>query len=621
MSASRISEFDTWRPGYGGATVNIYLAGTTTPASVFTDEALSVAADNPQVLEAITIDERIYGKFAVPIYIGAAYTLDIVSLDQTGVIRIPLTTLAAEDATDALVTPTGGSAANTVGDLFARQFYAEDTAALGASATTNSATLTTAVGFPATAGGGVAYLPDDTAIPFNQLTIPSGVVLAGRGRVGSPTVLQSQIADTVITLGTGSGLRDVVVDGVAVVASSIGVYSKSAEETQFDNVLIKRLETGIQQVGGRDANWRELYIDACTNGAELLGDLDGSGGDHWRDNAWDGGKVSNCTGVGVLLSYVDKRVTNVALSNIKFEDNTGTALEVNGAQFVTLRDCNFSGNTVNLDIHDDTLTSVTDNTVISFHMIGGSIASGTVNFNGTCVDVVLERVDLSSVTFDCTNVTGNIVLVDCTEDSGVSFTGDGTRITRRYTEYGDSPASAVTTSDAVALKAWEISLQPGEKIWVEAKIIGVQRDGTDYGMYHIGRAAHRPGSQLLYDNQTGNFTVGTVLTGGTSGATARIIGDTDAGLTGTLVLKNIIGVFLDNEPLTDSATGAADCDGVLVPQNAALLGSTTSIQAAVETVAGYGADFAVSAGNVEVEVTGAAGDVIDWTVNVNTAVN
>ncbi len=69
---------------------------------------------------------------------------------------------------------------------------------------------------------------------------------------------------------------------------------------------------------------------------------------------------------------------------------------------------------------------------------------------------------------------------------------------------------------------------------------------------------------LAYDGQTGNFAVGLVVTGGTSGATAVIVADDDQGAAGTLTLRRIRGVFQNNEAITDSATGAATVDGVLI---------------------------------------------------------
>ena len=41
----RISEFDTWKPGYGGAVVSVYVAGTSTLASIYTDENLTTPPD------------------------------------------------------------------------------------------------------------------------------------------------------------------------------------------------------------------------------------------------------------------------------------------------------------------------------------------------------------------------------------------------------------------------------------------------------------------------------------------------------------------------------------------------------------------------------------------------
>jgi hypothetical protein len=62
---------------------------------------------------------------------------------------------------------------------------------------------------------------------------------------------------------------------------------------------------------------------------------------------------------------------------------------------------------------------------------------------------------------------------------------------------------------------------------------------------------------LPYDAQSGNFTVGNVVTGGTSLATALIIDDLDAGTTGMLVVTGISGTFANDEALTDGGTGAA----------------------------------------------------------------
>ncbi len=68
---------------------------------------------------------------------------------------------------------------------------------------------------------------------------------------------------------------------------------------------------------------------------------------------------------------------------------------------------------------------------------------------------------------------------------------------------------------------------------------------------------------LDYKTQTGDFTVGSIVTGGASGATATILEDSDSGTTGTLTLGNISGVFESDEAITDELTGVAVVDGVL----------------------------------------------------------
>ena len=92
--------------------------------------------------------------------------------------------------------------------------------------------------------------------------------------------------------------------------------------------------------------------------------------------------------------------------------------------------------------------------------------------------------------------------------------------------------------------------------------------GKSYGNYFfvgtggtekIGRIS----LTLAYDTQTANFTVGEKLTGGTSGATAIILDDSDSGATGTLTIGEISGVFQTGETITDSSTGSAKANGVL----------------------------------------------------------
>lgn len=88
-------------------------------------------------------------------------------------------------------------------------------------------------------------------------------------------------------------------------------------------------------------------------------------------------------------------------------------------------------------------------------------------------------------------------------------------------------------------------------------------------------------SGLAYDAGTADFTVGETVTGGTSGATATIVGILDGTTaTGTLLVQSISGgPFSDNEAITDGATGSATSDipsGVTAINSVTITGITTS---------------------------------------------
>ena len=63
--------------------------------------------------------------------------------------------------------------------------------------------------------------------------------------------------------------------------------------------------------------------------------------------------------------------------------------------------------------------------------------------------------------------------------------------------------------------------------------------------------------RLTYVSQTGNFTAALTITGATSGATATLVYDEDAGTTGRLTVKDVVGTFVTGEVVTDTSTGSA----------------------------------------------------------------
>lgn len=616
MPAFNIGLFDQWQPNYAGAVVTVYIQGTTTKASIYTDEALTVAASNPQTLDTYTdATGTTYGRWAAPIYTSQAVYLSIDAQNDTGILRPPLTTLSGQDASDAVVTTTDGSTSRPLDDRFDDVIHALDYGALGDTAATNNTTLTAAIGAAAANGGGVVLIPDGT-YEFTSLSLSTGVVLKGEGR--GVTTLQCETGAACITIaGDRAGLANLTLDGVSVVASSVGLYSKANDETVLNDVDIKRFQTGLQFKGGQRAAWRDLYINACTTGAKLHGDNDAGGGadgDVFQHNEWKGGKVATCTTTGVDLSFEDKKCWHNTLSDVGFDSNTGTALNINGARYTTLFNCWWTGNTTDLAIDDDDDTDNADlNTVIGLKINGGMISGGAVTFDNTCQDVILDGLEISDVDFTLTSVDNAILVKDSVEDSLVTISGDGTKYLRiRATNKG---ASSGVTTDATATKAWAITLNPGELVVLEAHVTGNQRNGTGKAGYHFVGTAHRPGSTIAYDNQTANFTVGDVLTGGTSGATARIIADSDSGTTGTLTIKDIVGTFENNETITDDSGGSALANGTVSNNSCALLGSVTALHT-YEDNAAWAATFVANGSEIELKVTGEASKTVDWVCDV-----
>lgn len=101
-------------------------------------------------------------------------------------------------------------------------------------------------------------------------------------------------------------------------------------------------------------------------------------------------------------------------------------------------------------------------------------------------------------------------------------------------------------------------------------------------------------STLAYDAQSANFTAGDILTGGTSAATATIVIDDDDGGTGTLTIRDIVGIFVNDETITDVSGGSATSNGVISSLGAVVLPSAGTqweiiAESANDTSAGTGA--------------------------------
>lgn len=605
MPAARIPDFDTWRPGYGAASVTVLEAGTTTPADIFSDEELTIPLDNPQTLAERILDGISYGKFTSTVYVSVPFSLDINSVDQTGVTRIPIVTLEGQDAGLAVVTVDGGSEAIALEAHLARRIDVRDfgeflaVGDVGASRATNTTTLTTAIGVAGGRGAARVFLPAGT-YQIANFTLPTGVVLEGEGKPS--TILQSNQGGVVATIGgNDAGFARLTLDGVTQVALSVGVNADNRERIVMDDVLVKRFETGIARDGGKYSQWRGCYVSDCVTGAK-----DYATDDELSSNFWQGG-IELCSTLGLDLRH-DGEACVGNRYELLFDTNTSAA-SVEGAKATVLEGCVWIGNTTNLVALDDS----TANQIIGLEIIDGSMDTGALTFTGRLENVAFRRMRLTDITVTITTPTNTILVEDCEEDSAV-ISGAATNWLRNNS--GDLGASFGLTPGSTPTKAWAITLNPGDHVILEGKVIGRQINADNRAFYHFVAACYRPGSALAYDTQTGNFTKGNTLTGATSGATATIQNDSDSGATGTLTLVDIIGDFVDNEIITDGAGGSATANGTLTTSDA-IVSSDVDLITPDETNAAWAASFVANGPEIELRVTGAASAQVEWTSKVD----
>jgi len=631
----RLEEFDVWRPGYGFASVAVLIGGTTQLASIFLDEALTQAAANPQTLIQQTTNGISYGKWPQPLYTGQPYELSINSVDRTGVVQPPIATLEGQDASEATVIPTGATVAGNLDDICARRIDVRDygtfTAANlpNASAATNTNTLVAAIGVAAAAGGGYVEIPGGT-YAFTNLSIPQGVKLRGIAR--GATVLQSTQANAVVTLtGQDAGFETLTLDGVNQTSGSIGVFAANIDFIHMHDVMVQRFSIGFQRFGGTGSHFVDLFISDCsTAGYQAHGFSDNGAGGAITNERWDGGKVELCAGIGIDLQYVDAVISGLIFSGIGFDTNTGTGAQALGGQQIKFdENCWWAGNTVDLLI-DDATGNTTEGVEIQDCSFAAAIAAipasgstaaspatqGTITLSNTLAGVAFRRCDLSDTAININTPSNNVLVEDCDEMWNISLGGSTPTAWFRRKSFLRGATAGLTTGNS-ATTAWAYTLDPGQRAYLEAKVVARSRNTADDGFWHFTVSVHRPGSILSYTVETNPFTAGNVLTGQSSGATARITGVTTSGQNGTLTLQDIDGTFVSGEIITDTGNGSAHASGTPAPQNAALVGSVTTIRSAQITDNNWAATFAVTGYQVVLNVTGDTNYNVEWQVDVD----
>lgn len=615
----RLEEFDLWRPGYGLATVSVFIAGTTQLAAIFLDQACTQPAANPQTLQQQTFYSISYGKWQQPLYTQTSYDLQINSVDRTGIVGVPLTTLEGQDASLATVIPTGGSVAGNLDDILGRhinvldygEFLAVGTE--GASAVGNTNTLNAAVNAAAAQGGGYVEIPAGT-FQFITLNLPGNVVIRGQGQ--NVSTLQSTSAGNVVVItGALAGFTHICLDGLNQVTGSAAIFSSSVDQIIFEDVLIQNFDYGVNIWGGTGHHWYELFISNCIQGVNFNG-WSNNGGSAVEFCHWQGGGIQYCTVYGILLNAVDELVDHNTFENIDFDNNTGIAVLVSGAHATVFKSCSWYGNTTDLQLEDGSpINQAGTNTVVGCECQDGSFIGtgsngGAINLADTLQNVAFRRCEFTNETITITDPDNNIIAQDCREVGGVAFAGVGTAWLQSFTTQDGFTVGL--TSGTTATPVWSMQLASGETVLLDVSTVARCRNNTDvFGVRFLALATCSP-AQLNYTELTVAFTAGNVVTGSTSGATARIV-SVNTG-SNYLQVQDIDGTFLNGEIITDSGGGSATVNGPVIPGSVTV--STTDTLLSYSSDTNWNVGVAAAAQQVAVNVTGDTDMNVEWFVNV-----
>ena len=611
----RVSEFDTWRATYGGQSVRVYLAGTTTLASLFSNPDLTGALPNPQTLMLqVGADGERYGKFSQPVYVGTPYQLLIDETETTGIERLPIYDMEDVDASLATVQSDRGSVDRALEDWLDDTIQVEaygvflTYGATGASATDNTTTLNSAIGAASAQGGGRVLLPPGT-YEFNTLSLPQGVVLQGVETGG--TVLRSTQTQAVVTIaGNRAGLADLTLDGVNLGVGSIGVVADGRTDMILRDVIVKRFATGIRTKGGTRARLYDVKVDNCTNGVDIRGDDISAVATPARDFLWRGGAVSTCTTFGLRFSYQTAGCFDALVEGVLFDTNVGAALSILGAQQTQVNGCRWTGNTADIAIADNG-----DGEVAQAHFDHCSLSGGTIAISGTAEDVQFRGCSFADTDTTLTSPTFNVLFMDCTEDASCTTAGNTEKLLRNDS-FKVGEAAGVTT-DATETTAWVRALSPGEVYRARVRVLGRQRNGLDYLSHEMAFVARRPPSNLDFDTASSALQVGDRITGRTSGATARVVYVSSAGASGYLLLRDIDGEFTLNETCDLSSGQTCRATGTLEHEDALMLTTLDLAGPSIKSDNTWDIRADTNGETVRVRVTGAGSKTIEWLVEVD----
>lgn len=184
-------------------------------------------------------------------------------------------------------------------------------------------------------------------------------------------------------------------------------------------------------------------------------------------------------------------------------------------------------------------------------LLGGIDASGAI---GT----LIEQVDAgTSGTLQLRDVVG-----EYTDNERISDGASADGLVN-----GTLAVPLLTPADSLILQVDAVEIVRGEAIemidhlrnWI--RLMG-WHNGSGFVALRLVRGSQAGDVEelgaLAFDNQGTSLTLTHLITGGTSGATGILVEQTDAGATGTIIMKDILGIFENDDALSDEGTGDGD---------------------------------------------------------------
>lgn len=119
-----------------------------------------------------------------------------------------------------------------------------------------------------------------------------------------------------------------------------------------------------------------------------------------------------------------------------------------------------------------------------------------------------------------------------------------------------------------------------------------------------------PQGSIDFDAQTANFALSVTLYGATSGATATIRAQSDAGATGTLTVNDLVGAFVDNETITTDTLIAYGTQTANFTAGQVLTGGTSGATGTIRSVTDFGVTGTLSLNTTTVVGTFQVGEIV-----------